>query len=95
MNQVNHIHSLTEFQQNTKEFVEQAKATQHPLVLTVKGKAELVIQGAEAYQALLDQLETTETSIGILKSLKEFEQAQGVPLQVAFNQLREQCGLPN
>jgi prevent-host-death family protein len=95
MIKLNRIHSLTEFQRNTKEFVEQAKTTQHPLVLTVKGKAELVVQDAEAYQALLDRLEIAETSAGILKSLEEFEQGKGIPLQSAFNQLREQYGLPN
>jgi hypothetical protein len=30
------------------------------MVVTVNGKAELVVQDAEAYQALLDRIETTE-----------------------------------
>ena len=93
MIKLSRIHSLTEFQRNTKEFVEQAKATQHPLVLTVKGKAKLVIQDAQAYQALLDRSETAETSAGILKSIEEFGQGKGVPLQTAMNQLRQQYGL--
>ena len=51
------IHSLTDFKRNTTEFVQRLKQTKHPLVLTVNGKAELVIQDAESYQKLLDAVE--------------------------------------
>jgi hypothetical protein len=34
--------------------------TGHPLVLTVNGKAEQVVHGAEAYRALLDRVEAIE-----------------------------------
>jgi prevent-host-death family protein len=43
------IHSLTEFKRNTTEFLQRLKETKHPLVLTVNGKAELVVQDAESY----------------------------------------------
>lgn len=44
--------SLTRFKQKTNECVEQLKETGQPIVLTVKGKPELVVQDAGSYQKL-------------------------------------------
>ena len=51
------IDSLTNFQKNAKSFVAQLEHTKEPLVLTVNGKAKLVVQDADAYQSILDELE--------------------------------------
>jgi prevent-host-death family protein len=59
------IHSLTDFKRNTTEFVQRLQPTKHPVVLTVNGKAELVVQDAESYQKLLDAVELLETLKGI------------------------------
>jgi prevent-host-death family protein len=44
------IQSLTNFRRNSGEFLKQLKKSKRPLVLTVNGKAEAVVQDAEAYQ---------------------------------------------
>jgi prevent-host-death family protein len=54
------IHSLTDFKRNTSDFMSQMKKTRRPVVLTVNGKAELVVQHAESYQQILDRLERFE-----------------------------------
>ena len=41
------IESLTNFKGNTREYLERIKESGHPLVLTVNGKAEVVVQDAE------------------------------------------------
>ena len=51
------IQSLSTFKRNTNELISQMKETGNPIVLTVNGKAELVVQDAVAYQQLLDTLE--------------------------------------
>ena len=56
----NDIRSLSDFKRNTLELLERLRETGNPLVLTVNGKAELVVQDAVAYQALLDRLEAIE-----------------------------------
>ena len=58
-------HSLTDFQHNPKYFLEQIKATQKPIILTVNGKAEVVIQDAVAYQKLLPRLDYTKSVVAI------------------------------
>jgi len=46
------IHPLTDFKRNTSHFLSQLKETGQPLVLTINGKAELVVQDAASYQKL-------------------------------------------
>ncbi|MGL6344046.1 MAG: type II toxin-antitoxin system Phd/YefM family antitoxin [Waterburya sp.] len=65
------IQSLSTFKRNTNEIIKQMKATGSPLVLTVNGKAELVVQEAEAYQKLLDKIDRLETLVGKRKELTE------------------------
>jgi hypothetical protein len=51
------IGSLTEFQRNTHAHLKRLKRTSRPEVLTVNGKAEVVVQNASAYQRLIESLE--------------------------------------
>ena len=48
------INSLSNFKRNTPEFLRQLKETGHPVVLTINGKAELVVQDAASYQKLIE-----------------------------------------
>jgi len=50
------VRSVTEFQRNIKDYVGHLKEKKTPLLLTVNGRAEPVVQDAESYQALLDRL---------------------------------------
>jgi prevent-host-death family protein len=83
------IHSLTDFKRNTTEFLQQIKQTKHPLVLTVNGKAELVVQDAESYQKLLDAVELLETLKGIKLGLEQMDRGKGKKVEVFFNELFE------
>jgi prevent-host-death family protein len=56
------IHSLTDFKRRTSELVQQLHKTKRPIVLTVNGRPEVVVQEANAYQQLLDRLEALETN---------------------------------
>ena len=71
------VRSITEFQRNVKEYVGRLKKKESPLVLTVNGKAELVVQNAESYQELLDRLERAETLAGIREGIAQFERGEG------------------
>ena len=59
------VHPLTDFQRNAKEYVGKLKDSKTPLVLTINGRAELVVQDAVSYQALLDRLEALELEAAI------------------------------
>ena len=51
------IGSLTEFQRNAQAHLKRLKRTGRPELLTVNGKAEVVVQNASAYQRLIESLE--------------------------------------
>jgi prevent-host-death family protein len=51
------IESLTEFSRNMKANLKRLKRTGRPELLTVNGKAEVVVQSAAAYQRLIEALE--------------------------------------
>ena len=70
MIQVQNIHSLTDFQRHTSRHVSSLRKSGLPEVLTVNGKAELVVQSAEAYQAILDRLELMESARAINRGLQ-------------------------
>jgi PHD/YefM family antitoxin component YafN of YafNO toxin-antitoxin module len=51
------IGSLTDFHRNAKAHLKRLRRTGRPELLTVNGKAEVVIQNASAYQRLIESLE--------------------------------------
>ena len=88
------IYPLSEFQRGAKAFLEKLRGSKEPIVLTVNGKPSVVVQDAESYQELLDRLELLETSVGIRKSMEEFELGKGMSLDKAFEQLRDKIDIP-
>ena len=84
------IRSITEFKRNTTELVENLKRTKHPLVLTVNGKAELVVQDAQSYQELLDAAELVQTLKGIKRGLEQMKQGQGKTAESFFAEMFDQ-----
>ena len=88
------VRSVTEFQRNVKEYVGRLKKQKAPLVLTVNGRAELVVQNAGSYQKLMDRLERAETIAAIRQGVKQFERGEGIPLEQAERKLRKKHGSP-
>ena len=89
------IHSLTDFKRNTNEFVQQMKKTKSPVVLTVNGKAELVVQDAASYQEMREKLELAETLAGIRRGLAQMAAEEGRPASEVFAEFRKNHNLPN
>ena len=57
------IHSLTDFQRNARKFLTRLQKSGKPMILTVNGKAAVVMQDAESYQAMLDELAAARDSL--------------------------------
>ncbi|BAZ12910.1 prevent-host-death family protein [Calothrix sp. NIES-4071] len=87
------IHSLSSFKRNTLEFIEQMKQSGNPVVLTVNGKAELVVQDAQSYQKLLDSLERLETIAGIKQGLEDVEAGRTISLSEFEQEMRKKYGI--
>jgi PHD/YefM family antitoxin component YafN of YafNO toxin-antitoxin module len=71
------IDSLSNFKRNTSEFIEQLKESGKPIVLTINGKAELVVQDAGSYQKLLEIAEKLETIEALKPAIEEMKAGKG------------------
>ena len=91
LNLANDIRSLSDFKRNTLDLLDRLRKTGHPLLLTINGKAELVVQDAEAYQALLDRVEAIE---GIQRGLGDVKAGRTRPAREVFDRLRRKHGIP-
>ena len=87
------IHPLTDFKRKTSEFMNQMKKTHRPVVLTVNGKAELVVQDAESYQRILDRLERFEAVEAIRLGIAAAEEGRLKPARQALAELQEKLGI--
>lgn len=88
------IHSLTDFQRNTKEHIERLKKTGKPQVLTVNGKAEVVVQDATSYQELLETVERLEALAGVRRGLEQVEQGKVSSAADVFARMRTKHKIP-
>ena len=87
----NDIRSLSDFKRKTGELLGRLKKTGHPLVLTINGRAEVVVQDAEAYQELLDRVETIEA---LQRGFADVKAGRTKPARDAFDRLRRKHGIP-
>lgn len=92
---VRNIYSLTDFQRNTKEHLKRLKETGFPEVLTINGKAEIVVQDAESYQRLLDRVDRAEAIEGIRRGLESMKRGEGRPAEDVFEDLRKKYEIPD
>jgi prevent-host-death family protein len=91
---LNEIHSLTDFQRNVKTYIGRLKKTGRPVVLTVNGKAELVVQDAAAYQKLLDLIDRAEAVAGIKHGLESMRSGEGKPAREFMEEVRKKHKIP-
>ena len=91
---VNEIQPLTDFTRNTKTVIGRLKRTKKPMVLTVNGKAEVIVQDAGSYQKLLAHIEHLETLQGIREGLESVRQGKGTEARKFFAELRQEFGIP-
>jgi PHD/YefM family antitoxin component YafN of YafNO toxin-antitoxin module len=87
------IHSLTDFLRNHKAHVARLKKTQAPEVLTVNGKAAVVVQDAASYQAMLDRLHHMETLAAIQEGMASAERGELKPAAQVLDEMRAKYGL--
>jgi PHD/YefM family antitoxin component YafN of YafNO toxin-antitoxin module len=82
------------FQEEHPAFLQQLKETGEPVVLTVNGKAELVVQDAASYQKLLRIAEEARALEGIRRGLEDVRGGRTRPLAEAFADIRRELDLP-
>ena len=88
------IRSLSDFKRNTTEFVREMQETGKPVVLTVHGRSELVVQDATSYQKLLELVDRLEAIEGIKRGLEDADRGEGVTLEEFDKEMRRKYEIP-
>ena len=88
------MQTVSQFKRNAAKLVKQIQQTKQPLVLTVNGKAAVVLQDVESYQVLAAQREYYLTVAAINEALTEFDDRKNWPTrEEVFTNLRKKNGI--
>ena len=88
------IQAMTTFRRNPRKFMKHLKKTKKPLVLTINGKAEAVVQDAEAYQRLLDIAAQADALEGIRQGREDIKKGRARPAREALEMFRRNYAIP-
>jgi prevent-host-death family protein len=88
------IQAMTTFRRNPGQFMKHLKKTKRPIILTVNGKAEAVVQDARAYQELLDLAAEATAAEGIRQGLEDVRRGRTRPAKEVFDETRAEHGIP-
>jgi prevent-host-death family protein len=88
------IQAMTTFRRNPAKFMKHLKKTKKPLILTINGKAEAVVQDAEAYQRLLDIAAQADTQEGIGQGMEDLKKGRVRPARQALEMFRRNHAVP-
>jgi PHD/YefM family antitoxin component YafN of YafNO toxin-antitoxin module len=83
------INSLSNFKRNMPEFLRQLKETGHPVVLTINGKAELVVQDTASYQKLIERAERAQRMDAVKPSLNDMKAGKVIPADDVLAEMRQ------
>ena len=87
------IYSLTSFRRNSAAVVKQLKKNKRPVVLTVKGKAEIIVQDAESYQRLLDIAAQADVHEALRQGLEDVAKNRTRSAREVFEEMRKTHGI--
>ena len=88
------IQPLTTFRRKSREFLRQLRKSKRPVVLTVNGKAQAVVQDAEAYQCLLDIAARVDVFEAIRQGLDDATHGRTRPAREVFAELCRHRAIP-
>jgi PHD/YefM family antitoxin component YafN of YafNO toxin-antitoxin module len=83
------INSLSNFKRNTPEFLRQLKESGHPVVLTINGKAELVVQDSASYQKLIELADRAERMEALRASIDDLRAGNISPAEDVLTEMRQ------
>lgn len=88
------IMSLSTFKRDSNKVMRQMKKTKAPVILTVNGKAAIVVQDAESYQGLLDLKERSDVVEVLRARLASLRRKKGRPAEQFFAEFFAENDIP-
>jgi prevent-host-death family protein len=90
------IDSLTRFKRQTADYLDRLHETGEPLVLTVNGRAQVVVQDAAAYQRLVEaaaKRDREDLRAAIEEGLGDVRSGRTKPARAALAKLARKYGV--
>lgn len=88
------IQSLSVFKRDSSKFMRQLKKTKEPMILTVNGKASIVVQDAESYEELLHAKEKMDALRVIQRGLADVKAGRTTPADEFFMEFFARYDIP-
>jgi PHD/YefM family antitoxin component YafN of YafNO toxin-antitoxin module len=82
------IDSLSNFKRNTAEFLKRLKETGQPVVLTINGKAEMIVQDSASYQKLIELADRAERLEALQASIDDMRAGKVIPAAAVLTEMR-------
>lgn len=89
MKLVRDIQSLSVFKRDTVKFRRQLKKTKQPIVLTVNGKADMVVIDAESYDEYLREKENLDLAASVNRGFEDLRSGRTMPAEQVFNEFEK------
>jgi PHD/YefM family antitoxin component YafN of YafNO toxin-antitoxin module len=88
------IQPMTTFRDHSIQIMQHLKATKRPVLLTVNGKVEAVVQDVDAYQHLLDLAAGANAEEGVRQGLEDLRNGRTRLASAVFDEIRADYGIP-
>jgi prevent-host-death family protein len=89
------IQPLTTFRNNSAKFVKRLKKSKRPIVLTVNGKAEMVLHSAAEYQRHLNLLARADEGEALRQAEEDINEGRTRPAREVFAEMRKKYAIPH
>jgi PHD/YefM family antitoxin component YafN of YafNO toxin-antitoxin module len=86
-------HPLEAFRDHPAEMIEQLKSNRRPIILTVDGQPQAVLQDPAEYQRLLDLAAQADPEEGLRQGLEDIAEGRTRPAREVFAELRDEYGI--
>lgn len=83
------IHTVTDFSRKPAEHIKRLNESKRPEILTVNGKAAVVVQDAETYEKMAELADYADSIINIRQALSE----EGRPLEEFATEFEAKHGI--
>jgi prevent-host-death family protein len=85
--------SLSDFKRHTADLLRKMRTSGQPVSLTIRGRAEMVVQDAASCQKLLDQFDELQAVVGIQRGLADVAAGRTTPVGDFEKEFRRRHGL--
>jgi prevent-host-death family protein len=87
------ICTVSEFRRNTSRLLRQLRKSGEPIILTLNGRAEVVVLEANSYQKLRESLNRLETLDGIREGVADMRAGRMLTPDDAREEARKKYGI--